>query len=217
MLRVLALTTAFLLSLLSSGASAENASNDGPYVQLDVGLAIAGDSDISLGGLSGVVEFDPGFAVGGAVGYRFQEYLRAELNLSYRQADIDKLTVLGYVLEGAGDVGAFTTLVNLYYDINLGLPVTPYVGAGIGIALIDVDSDSAANVLIVNDDSTEFAWNVMAGAASSATDNVDLTFGYRYLSSTDAKLDATVVGVGNFTMDAEFGVHEVMFGARYNF
>jgi opacity protein-like surface antigen len=209
--------TAFLIIFLSSGASAENASTDGLYVQLDVGLVVEGDSDISLGGLSGVVEFDPGFAVGGAAGYRFRECLRAELNLSYRQADVDKLTALGYVLAGAGDVGAFTTLVNLYYDLDLGLPVTPYVGAGIGIARIDVDSVGAANVLVVNDDSIEFAWNVMAGAALSVTDNVDLTLGYRFLSTTDAEFDATVVGVGDFTMDAEFGVHEVMFGARYNF
>jgi OOP family OmpA-OmpF porin len=217
MVRVLALTTAVLVSLLSSGASAENAFSAGPYVQLDVGLAIVGNSDISLGGVSGDAEFDPGFAVGGAIGYRFEEWLRAEVNLSYRQADIDKLTALGYTLAGAGDAGAFTTLVNLYVDFKPRWPVTPYVGAGIGVALIDVDSDDAANVLIVNDDSTEFAWNVMAGAAWSVTDNVDLTLGYRYLSTKDVDLEWTEVGFGSGTMEVEFGVHEVMFGARYNF
>ncbi len=217
MLRVLALTTAVLVSLLSSGASAKDAFSPGPYIQLDAGLAIVGDSDVSFGGVSGEVKFDPGFAVGGAVGYRFEEWLRVEVNLSYRQADIDKLTALGYTLRGAGDASAFATLANLYIDFKPRSPVTPYVGAGIGVANIDVDSNSSANVLIVNDDSTEFAWNVMAGAAWSVTDDVVLSLGYRYLGTTDAKLDFTVVGVGTGTMDAEFGVHEVMFGARYNF
>jgi opacity protein-like surface antigen len=217
MLRVLALTTAVLVSFLSSGASAKDAFSPGPYVQLDAGLAIVGDSDVSLFGVSGEAKFDPGFAVGGAIGYRIEEWLRAEVNLSYRQAEVDKLTAPGYTLEGAGDASAFATLVNLYIDFMPRSPVTPYVGAGIGVAIIDVDSDDSANVLIVNDDSTEFAWNVMAGAAWSVTDDVVLTLGYRYFSSTDAQLDATLVGVGSGTMDVEFGVHEMMFGARYNF
>jgi opacity protein-like surface antigen len=167
--------------------------------------------------VSGDVEFDPGFAVGGAVGYRVQEWMRAELNLSYREADIDKLTGPGFVLEGAGDAGAFAALANLYFDFTPREPVTPYVGVGIGVALIDVDSDGSANVLTINDDSTEFAWNVMAGAAWSVTDNVDLTLGYRYLSTNDGEFNATEVGVGSSEMDVGFGVHEVMFGARYNF
>jgi opacity protein-like surface antigen len=217
MLRVLALTTAVLISLLSSGASAENASIARLYVQLDAGLAMVGNSDVSLFGVSGDVEFDPGFAVGGAVGYRIEEWMRAELNLSYREADVDKVQALGPTLSGAGDAGAFSALANLYFDFKPRSPVTPYMGVGIGIAHIDVDSNDSANVLIVNDDSTELAWNVMAGAAWSVTDNVDLTLGYRYLSTTNAKLDATVVGVGSGTLNAEFGVHEVMFGARYNF
>ena len=224
MLRALALTTAALISLLSSGASAENSSGASAenaftgrlYVQLDAGLAIVGDSDVSGFGVSGDVEFDPGFAVGGAVGYRIQEWMRAELNLNYREADVDKLTALGYVLEGAGDAGAFAALANLYIDFTPRSPVTPYVGVGIGVALIDVDSNGSANALTINDDSTEFAWNVMAGAAWSVTDNVDLTLGYRFFSTTDAKLDATVAGVSG-PVDADLKVHEVMFGARYNF
>jgi len=201
--------------LFNFGLSADAIASDGAYVELNLGPSIAEDSDISGGGLSGEVDFDTGFAVGGAVGYRLSNGLRAEGNVSYRETDVDEVTGGGIALDGAGDVSLVTVMANIYYDFDLGSPVKPFIGGGIGVGIIDIDSDDSMNVLVVNDDSVEFAWNIMVGAGYGLTESIDLSFGYRYLGTTDPEFDATLFGISG-TLDAEITVHEILFGLRYN-
>ena len=107
-------------------------------------------------------------------------------------------------------------MVNVIYDVDLDLPVTPYIGVGIGLGLADADSDSGA-VLNVNDDSLEFAWNVLLGAAYELNESVNITIGYRYLGITDPEFDASAGGA-SFTLDAEnVQAHEFLLGLRYGF
>lgn len=116
------------------------------------------------------------------------DHVRSEVNLSFRQVEIDSISGFGVTLPGAGDVSvsALTFMVNAYYDIDLGSSITPYLGAGIGFAYLDVDSDSSA-VLIVHDSSTEFGWNIMAGASYAISETIDLSLSYRYLGTLDPK------------------------------
>ena len=190
--------------------------DDALYVEIQPGVSILADSDISGLGLSGEAEFDTGFVIGGALGYRIFDNLRAEANLSYRQADVDKVTSGAVVLEGAGDASVLALMANVYIDFDFGYAVKPYIGGGIGVGFIDVDKGSS-NILIVDDEATEFAWNIMAGASYRVLENIDLSLGYRYLGTTDPDLDATLVGFGTGKLNAEITVHEVLFGLRYNF
>ena len=68
-----------------------------------------------------------------SVGYGFGNGFRVELEGDYYRNNFHK-TSMGGRLEGAGGrekkYGAF---VNVLYDFNLGLPIYPYVGAGIGL------------------------------------------------------------------------------------
>ena len=192
------------------------AADDTFYVEIQPGVSILADSDISGLGLSGEAEFDTGFVIGGALGYRIFDNLRAEANLSYRQADVDKVTSGAVVLEGAGDASVLALMANVYVDFDFGYAVKPYIGGGIGVGFIDVDKGSS-NILIVDDEATEFAWNIMAGASYRVLENIDLSLGYRYLGTTDPDLDATLVGFGTGKLNAEITVHEVLFGLRYNF
>jgi OOP family OmpA-OmpF porin len=185
------------------------------YAEFRAGVSVIPDIDVSGGGLSADAEFDPGFAVGGAIGwYAFPTIpsLRTEIDLSYREADVDKIGPL----DGAGEVSVFSAMVNVIYDIDLDSPVTPYIGVGIGLGLADVDSDNGA-LLDINDDSLEFAWNVLLGAAFQLNDSVSLTAGYKYLGITDPEFDATAGGASG-TLDAEdVQSHEFLLGLRYGF
>jgi OOP family OmpA-OmpF porin len=186
------------------------------YVELNTGPSFVADSDLDGG--SGVeAEFDPGFNVGAAFGVRFLEHFRTEINTSYRQAEVDNVSGPGFSLDGAGDAGVFAAMANAYFDLDLGGPVKPYIGAGVGVGVVIVDSDSSANILIIDDTTTEFAWNVMGGLSFEITENVILSGGYRYFATTDATLDATVVGFGSGTLDAEIAAHEVVVGVRFEF
>jgi len=196
---------------------AEVASAEDYYVRVEAGASILAPSDIRGGGLTGEAKFDPGFEVGFAGGTRFVGHLRAELALSYREADVKEVKSGAVTLDGAGQVGTFATFVNAYYDLLPDAAINPFVGAGLGFAVIRVDSDAGANVLVVDDTSVEFAWNVLAGAEVPVGDRVALSVAYRYLGTTDPEFDATLVGVGRGTLDAEVTVHEVLFGATFRF
>ena len=67
-------------SLRSDGSSgaASATTGEGPYVRLDAGVSFISNADVKLDlplgeGLSGQVKFKPGFAYGGAFGYRIEQ------------------------------------------------------------------------------------------------------------------------------------------------
>ena len=108
------------------------------YVEVSPGLSMISDSDTSGGFFAFPdIEYDRGFTIGGALGYQIQDQVRAEASLSYRTADVDQV---GGISAGAsGDVNVTSLMANVYYDFDLGLPVTPYLGAGLGLARVDLD------------------------------------------------------------------------------
>lgn len=191
---------------------------EGLYVELSPGSSFPQESGISGEGFSGKAELDPGLVVGGAIGYSWRPASpRWELSLSYRENKIDKLTGYGGALEVTGDVSTFAVLTGPIHDFHLGGPITPYIGAGIGIAIIDIDRSSSVEVLVVNDDATVFAWNVLLGASYALNDKIDLSFGYRYLGTTKPEFKTTVPGGGSGTLKGEVTLHEILLGLRYNF
>src|SRR5579875_3402343 len=88
------------------------------------------DSDIPTGAVSlgGNIKFDGGFVGLGSIGYGLGNGLRFEVEGSYRQ---NKATQMGGLPAG-GDEEKTNIMVNALYDFDLGLPVFPYVGAGVG-------------------------------------------------------------------------------------
>ena len=72
-----------------------------------------------------------------------------------------------------------SVMLNAYYDIDTGTKLTPYVGAGIGMARLkgSIKGDDAN----ASKSKTTFAWQVGAGVSYAMTDNLALDAGYRYL------------------------------------
>ena len=69
----------------------------------------------------------------GAIGWGFGNGLRAEVEGNYRTNQIDKATVPGRVgTSGNGSLNTYGAMFNLLYDFQIGLPVVPYIGAGVG-------------------------------------------------------------------------------------
>jgi opacity protein-like surface antigen len=202
-----------LCSLIALPAMAGNF-----YVGFEAGASAVEDSDfsgdISTFSISGEVEFHTGVNVGATLGYRFAENFRVELSGSYRTADVDRVEDL----EGAGDVQLIATMMNVYYDTCCGsIGARVYFGGGIGLGFIDVSSDTSANALVVDDSSTELAWNLLAGVSFDVAGDIVLAGGYRYLSTEDPEFHARSQGVGSGSIKAEVSAHEVFFSFRYEF
>lgn len=188
----------------------------GPRVYLEVspGVSVLSDSDIRGSGSSPnfKANFDVGYVFGAAVGFRLYEDFRIEVNASYRNTAIEK--------NGRGVGGRillFSVMTNVYYDIDFGIPIKPYLGVGIGNGFVDVDILERSGTSVSNNKTTQFAWNVMAGIGYALSENFDLSAGYRYLGTTDAKFDAVFEDTDVGTFDVEIDFHEFLLGLRYTF
>jgi opacity protein-like surface antigen len=206
------------LGLVACAALAPAAAraNDGLYLELQGGGSFWQDADVSVDGVgSGTAEFEDGWNAGAALGFRIFEMLRLEAHASYRQADLDRVDVGPLSVSGEGFAGAAAVLGNAYFDIPVPLPIKPYVGGGAGVAIFWADVDG--NSIDVDDDDTEFAWNVMGGVFIPVLRHLELDVRYRYLRSDDPEVDADFLGLGEGTARAEFEVHEVVGALRVVF
>jgi outer membrane protein OmpA-like peptidoglycan-associated protein len=110
---------------------------DGVYVSIGVGANFMQDQHLysmELAGtptsrFTGQARFDPGFVGVTSLGWGFGNGLRAEIEGNYRYNSAK--SIAGGTLQ-QGSEQKYGAMVNLLYDFNLGWPVTPYIGVGVG-------------------------------------------------------------------------------------
>ncbi len=191
-------------------------------------LALAGsvnfveDADLETDGaavpVNGTLEFDEGYGISGAVGYRPRrtnsalDHFRFEAELALRDNELDQFvdnigtTVLN------DDIQVQTAMINMYVDLNLTRNWRPYFGAGLGTARFHVDSEG----LGIDDEDTTFAYQGMLGLYYTPPDFPVAEFGvgYRYLGATDATFNSNQLGG---TTDIEYESHSLEIGSRFYF
>ncbi|WP_102957595.1 outer membrane protein [Mangrovicella endophytica] len=148
------------------------------------------------------------FGVG--AGYRFNDFVRADLTVDYFRTDVKGSSQCGYLVEtgylldpvdndcrydDSSKATVWTTMANAYVDIGHYGIITPYVGAGAGFAYVKYDD--LHNVISCNGEpcgnqtdiyigehggetSWRFASSLMAGATFDLTDQLKLDAGYKY-------------------------------------
>lgn len=178
------------------------------YVSGFTGLSITPESAFTDSGVgvSGTVDFDLPVSGGGAFGIWFTENVRAEVEVSYRQANIETASVNGVgPVAITGTLGTTVALLNAYYDILPGEVANPYVSAGLGTAL--QDGEVTGFGITASEVDTVLAYQVGAGVTFDL-DAVAIFGGYRYLATTDP-----VFG----TLEMQYDAHEILLGLRYPF
>lgn len=164
------------------------------YVSAFAGATFTNDTTLRglVGGAPQTVEleFDTGYVIGGALGHNYGDIgngvgLRAEIELSYSDSDIDEIFFSGNGPAAEINVGGDLTSTNLFVNALFDLPdlgndlITPYVGGGIGVAFTDLNAVYGPGVVL--DSSQEnFAAQAIIGASVRATENTDLFVEGRY-------------------------------------
>jgi opacity protein-like surface antigen len=185
----------------------------GPYVSGQVGATSVLDADNTAFGDTIETSYDLGFNVGAAGGYDFG-LLRVEGEITYRQNDVDELGVPGTgSVGGDGDISAFSLMANGFWDIETGSPVTPYLGAGIGVALVSMNDVGALGLTLADDDDTVFAYQFAAGVAFDLNPSMALDLGYRFFATTDPEF----TDPDGVKFDSEYMSHNLSLGLRYTF
>ena len=138
------------------------------------------------------------------VGYQINNWLRADITSEYRGGShfqvLEQVGVPSTSSQFAdfyrGNLSSWVGMVNGYVDIGTWYGITPYVGAGVGVArntlsgVTDVGFAYPGAGLggfptggFLDDGSkTNFAWAGMAGLGFNVTQNLKLDLGYRYLN-----------------------------------
>ena len=172
-------------------ATSAQAASGKMYFSASGGLSITDDLDFP--GIN--FSFSPGFNVGGAVGYDFGQF-RAEGEIRYSTVDLDEVN--GIASPISADLSALTFMANGYYDHEMGnSPVTPYIGAGLGIADSELDATGLGST-----SETDFAYQFMLGLGFDINSSTALTAEYRFLGIADSDAPNT---------------HAFIFGARFMF
>ena len=210
-LGILALGTLFGLAGAGGPAGAGEFEDDGKfYVGIAGGANFANDMGISGTGIAADAELDTGLVGMGALGFGLANGLRFELELSYRQNDIDNVSG---TTAGSGDVSARAVMGNLFYDFHNSSPLTPYLGAGIGYSQISVNRAQGAAFLL-DDDDDGFAFQGVSGLSYDLSNSLQLFADYRYFSAVE---DLRVTANTGTRVDAEYASHTVMAGLRWVF
>ena len=159
-----AITCGFLSSLVPmilAPGSASAQSVGEIYWGLFGGAQFYNDTDIENS--RNELTFDPGYTVGGQIGYIFGS-VRAEAEIEYNEADADSgSSDTLEVIRGTG---------GLYFDF-IGFSqsnILPYVGGGFGFAGVELGSDSE----------TALTAHGEAGVSFAAAENFDIVFAYRF-------------------------------------
>ena len=126
-------------------------------------------------------QFNAGWAVGGMVGYDFVGP-RVELEGLYRQnTGTISTTLIGLGLGNGGiTVNQTSVMANVYYDFMADQAFTPYVGAGAGVAFVNTN----VSQLSINNTSTQFAYQYMAGVGYKISPSLRLNLEGRYFGTT---------------------------------
>lgn len=180
--------------------------------------------------------FDSAGFVGVGAGYRFNSWFRADVTAEYRAPSrfrgLDRYDETSDgTWEGTNDIHTLKTeyvgLLNAYLDLGTWYGVTPFVGAGVGVAYVALDDFRDINVprggvaYAPDSSTTNFAWALYAGLGYEVNDRLSLELAYRYLNMGDVTSGNLVRYTGVNNVDDRYTLenlhsHDVKVGMRWN-
>jgi opacity protein-like surface antigen len=181
--------------------------------------------------------FDSAPFFGAGVGYQWNSWFRTDVTGEYRgKAGFHALdsyydTVnAGYrTNDYTASKSEWVALANAYIDLGTWWSITPFIGAGVGVAFNTIEHFRDTNVIAGGGGwadtgtQTSLAWALHAGASYRASQNFAVELSYRYLNVGNGRsgilqnLDPTLVS-GNPLAPMTFHniqSHDLMLGVRW--
>ncbi len=168
----------------------------GPYVLGEVGYSF------------GTKNNDDAAIMGLGAGYHINDYMRADMTVSYRGWGKVDFKEAG---SKKADVWSIPVMANLYASYPIHHMFDVYAMGGIGMAFNKTDSITNAK----GKSKTNFAWQVGAGIDYMINNCWSLDLGYRYSDLGTARVKAQDGFTGRSKQDMRS--HDVKLTARYYF
>jgi len=150
---------------------------------------------LNIAGLAVNQSFNDGFNVGARAGYEWGPW-RFEEEFRFQQNGQNRFSVAGVPFAVSGNRNAYAFMSNVIYDFTLGFPVTPHIGAGIGV----VGQHEGLNLgksgpTITSDTTWEFGYQAIAGVRYNINPALAFDVDYRYLATTDPTFKTKFAGI----------------------
>ena len=214
----------------------------GPH-DFQVGPKPADDADFTFNSKS-TGSFDVGIlGFRAAFGYSFFGF-RPEAEISYRQMGLSDFEYSSFSPNGvdlpeaaldalndsidvkAGNLILVGAMANLWFDIDTGgSPLMPFLGAGVGIGRITLDSRSHAMASGVSVDqefpessAEAFAFQAGAGLGFDLGAGLSISLAYRLFGTTEAQIAWNAIDSGtDDILKAEILLHNIDLGISFRF
>ena len=178
--------------------------------------------------------FDSAPIFGLGFGYKFNDWLRVDLTGEYRGKStfraLDTYPAGPGYAAGTNDYivtkSEWLALANAYLDLGTWWCITPFIGAGIGMANVNLSGFRDVNVpnlgvaYAADNSKWNFAWALHAGLAYQVAPNFTVEFSYRYLNMGDGQTGDIIAydGTNNFNNPMIFKditSHDLRLGLRF--
>jgi len=126
-------------------------------------------------------------------------------------------------------IGSDTYLATAYIDLNVGLPVTPFVGFGVGgahnrLGVVTYSNPAGAFAAISRENKSNFAWSGTVGATYTVIPEVQVDFAYRYIDAGQVISGSSFTDLTNGTtqtldspVSSRLQIHQFTAAFRYLF
>jgi outer membrane protein OmpA-like peptidoglycan-associated protein len=202
-----------LLALATVAATMPTLAHAQWYVGVDTGASLLEDSRIRAMGETAKNTSDIGWLAQGQVGYAFGPW-KVEGELSYRDNALHKMNMAYGTVEMDGHTAVLATMANGIYEFLPDSKWHPFVGAGVGVANINVDKIKIYGDKVYKGNDWQFAYQGFAGVGYDVSRNVELKAQYRYFATLEYNTRAIDTGIN---LDNEYHDHALLIGFTYKF
>ena len=212
--KILNVNAICLVSLLGFSVSA-HAQDSENYVTFGLGITATDDTSFQVAPGTIDTEFEDDWNYSVAYGWKREGY-RYEAELVLGEDDVSSHTLNGGApLEGpTGGINMAGLLFNGYYDFSTASAFTPYVGAGLGVAMVEAEGFGVAGIPdVLDDDDTVIAYQLMAGIGYDLSERTNIFAEYRYFGTESADV-TTSVSTGSVATDLDYSINQFRFGVR---
>jgi len=202
--------------LVAGLCTAASAQTDGWYAGAEAGVNFVPKAKFGLADGNGWSQKqDPGYALGGEVGYAFGP-VRVEGELSWRQNDLSKIGNSLGTYSADGNINAVAVMANVYYDFFTGTKFTPYLGVGAGGININDNNIRAGGIDVTNDSDLKPGYQGIAGVSYAVNDQLSIKADYHYVRADQVRFttDSTYDGE---TGRGTYQNHALMVGFTWHF
>lgn len=207
--KIFAAASAIALLAGVGSASAQGYSTSNVYAKGFGGFTLPSGDDASVYGPDSTSEYykldyDTGYTIGAAIGYSIRPDIAVELEYGYRNAD-SKSSINGHTSSNA----VMANAIYKFGGMDATGKITPYVGAGLGWANVDVATNDYGSFTR----NSAFGYQFIGGVSYAATPKMDLLGEVRYFGTDSGSLK----GPNDLKIDAGFETVDFLVGVAYKF